>query len=79
MSNDSQNSAKRTYTDPQQAFRDSLESRYPGRFSKAKQGSKVAKIELQCIECVGGSVKEAIHCESRGCFLWDAVFKRDKR
>lgn len=67
------------YTDPQQAQRDKLLRIHPGRAERALAGSKVAKMELFCIECLGEGTKAAINCESRGCFLWDAVFKRAKR
>lgn len=65
--------------DPQQPYRDLVRLRHPKRSERALQGSKVAKIELHCIECLGEGTKAAINCKSTGCFLWDAVFSRAKR
>jgi len=53
--------------DPQQVMRNEILSKFPGL---AKSTAPRAAIKLFCIECMGGSLRDARACESRGCFLW---------
>jgi len=50
-------------------IRDKLRKRYPTVAERALH-SRMAAIELHCLECVGGSTTDAAHCEHRACFLW---------
>ncbi len=69
--------ARKAAFDAQQAFRDELRAKYPGRAKRALGNGKAASIELFCIECIGGSAHDAKQCESRSCFLWPHGFGRD--
>ncbi len=69
---------KNPYSDPQEAFRNELRAKYPGRAKRALGNGKAASIELFCLECIGGSAQEAKQCESRSCFLWPHGFGRSR-
>jgi len=36
----------------------------------AQSATRSAAIKLFCIECMGGSRKDAANCETQDCFLW---------
>lgn len=69
---------KNSLPDFQDGFRDDLRAKHPRRAKRAAASSKAAAIELQCLECIGGSAKDAINCETQGCFLWPHAFGRAK-
>lgn len=50
-------------------IRDELARKLPKAFERAKTSPKTA-IRLFCVECMGGSTREAKACETRTCFLW---------
>lgn len=79
MIEDKLEAAGEPYTDLQQAHRDNLLAKYPGRSKGVRAGQNAPCIEMFCIECMGEGTKAAIECDSRGCFLWGAVFKRASR
>lgn len=60
----------------QKAFRDELRAKHRTRAKAASGRGKVAAIELFCLECVGGSSKEAKACTTKDCFLWKHGFER---
>lgn len=47
--------------------RDELRAQFPGL---AKSTAPRAAAKLFCIECMGGSLREARECGIRDCFLW---------
>lgn len=51
-----------------EGLRAELLAKYPGRAKRALGNSKTARIELHCIECMGGSNIDAVNCECTDCF-----------
>ena len=49
-------------------FRAELRAKFPERAERAKKSPKLA-IRMFCIECMGGSVRDAKGCETTDCFL----------
>ena len=48
-------------------LRDKIRTKFPGW---AKQAGARPAIRLFCIECMGGSYRDATTCETTDCFLW---------
>jgi len=59
--------------------RDRLRVLTPSRAGSAERGSKAAAIKLFCMDCMGGSSKDALACESRDCWLWEHWLERRRR
>jgi len=53
-----------------------IRRRRPALAKRADGGSKLACIQLFCIECYGGGVSEAQNCDSVDCPLWGAAGTR---
>jgi hypothetical protein len=51
------------------SMRDELAAKLPKAVERAKTSPKTA-IRLFCVECMGGSVREAKTCANNQCFLW---------
>jgi hypothetical protein len=49
--------------------REEIAKRLPKAIERAKT-SRLTAIRLFCIECMGGSSREAKACTQRDCFLW---------
>lgn len=60
----------------QEDMRAELRARFPGL---AKATSPRSQVRLFCIECMGGSAKDARECETRDCFLWPLLPWRTRR
>lgn len=60
-------------------LRDELRERFPGLSKSADEGGRSAACKLFCIECMGGSYKDAASCQVRECFLWAHAFKRQRQ
>lgn len=58
-------------------LRDEIRARFPGLAVRANQ-QRLAAIKLHCVECMGGSIRDARSCETRECFLWPVAFNRGK-
>ena len=50
-----------------------LRLKYPGLAARADKGQKLACIRLFCVECYGGSLRDARTCPTRDCPLWGAA------
>lgn len=48
---------------------DEIRERLPKAFARYPK-SKATAIKLFCIECMGGSARDAIACTTSRCFLW---------
>ena len=51
-------------------LRDEIRTKFPNAAAAAATASRRQAIRLFCIECMGGSSKDARECETRDCFLW---------
>ena len=50
-------------------IKDELKAKYPGLTARAET-QRLAAIRLFCIECMGGSGRDAKACAQKDCFLW---------
>lgn len=57
------------------AFADELRAKHPIAAERAKT-SRATAVKLFCIECCGGSRKDAVDCAVTRCFLWPYRPKR---
>lgn len=60
----------------QETARRQLRQKFPVRAQRADKGSKAAMIQLFCLECMGGSTRDALWCETRDCTLWSGWRRR---
>jgi hypothetical protein len=51
------------------SFRDEIREKLPKMAERASR-SRLAAVRLFCIECMGGSARQARACETTDCFLW---------
>lgn len=56
-------------------LRGELVEKYPGLAGRAA-ASRAAAVKLFCIECMGGSNRDAKECAERSCFLWPHAYRR---
>jgi len=63
--------------DLQQDLRDEILTKFVGGAEKIKTSRSFA-VKLHCVECVGGSSREAKGCTSSKCFLWPHAFGRGR-
>lgn len=64
--------------DVQQTERDRIRALFPVAAANALT-RRAAAVRLYCVECMGGSVRDASTCEARDCFLWPHAYKRKRQ
>jgi hypothetical protein len=50
-----------------------IRRKFPGLARRADAGQRLPAVQLFCIECYGGSLREARTCTVRDCPLWGAA------
>ncbi len=61
----------------QRTFRAELAARFPLAAARAETSRAVA-VRLFCIECTGGSVRDAASCQAKECFLWPHAYRKQR-
>jgi len=56
------------------SIKDEIAKKYPA-LASALQRSKAAAIKLACVECMGGSGREARNCTQQDCYLWPHAWR----
>jgi hypothetical protein len=48
------------------------------RAAEAAKRQRGAAIRLFCIECMGGSIRDAAACQEKDCFLWPHAYRAQR-
>lgn len=57
--------------------RDAMTNRWPVAAARAKT-SRPTAVRLHCVECMGGSVRDAATCTERACWLWPHAYRKQR-